>query len=89
MTGRTIDGAPLTPGVNVDPVDVSAGLERAKALGYDTWEHLVEVGYNLRRWRRGEEAEADRSMSRSLSGVSYNDWRVILAAAIAGGKNDG
>ena len=82
MRARTITGQGLTPGVNVDAVNVAAGLSRAEALGYTSGQHQMEVEYNLMRWARGEEGAADRSMSQSLSGVAYTDWRVILAAAI-------
>lgn len=87
MTGDRM-GNPLVPGVNADPVDVSAGLAKLAALGWsrgsDPNAHM-EVEYNLLRWARGEEAHADRSMSRSLSGVDYTSWRIVLAAAIAAG----
>ena len=85
MAGRTIDGSPLTPGVNVDKVDVEAGLAKLADLGYVLPNQVLEVEYNLRRWALGEEAEADRSMGRSLSGVTYMGWRVVLAAARAAG----
>ena len=84
MTARTVDGLKLTPGVNSDPIDVPAGVAKARQLGYSLWRHQMEVEYNLARWARGE--EADHSMSTSLSGVSYTDWRVILAAARAAGE---
>lgn len=89
MTTRTFDGSKLTPGVNVDPVDVAAGLRKLDQLGWpratEPNAHM-EVEYNLMRWARGEEAEADRSMSKSLSGVDYTSWRIILATAITSGE---
>lgn len=85
MTTKTFDGKPLTPGVNVDPVDIEAGLKMMTSLGYDSEFNYIEVDYNLKRWTRGEEAEADHSMSNSLSGVNYTSWRMILAAAVASG----
>lgn len=88
MAGRAMDGSPLTPGVNVDAMDIAAGLARMRVLGYEHPNHAMEVEYNLMRWARGEEEEADRSMSKSLSGVRYTDWRVILAVAIAAGQPD-
>jgi len=86
MAARTLNGEPLVPGVNVDKVDVGAGLVKLAELGYHRFQHIWEVDYNLRRWARGEEGEADRSMSRSLSGVTYEAWRMVLAAAIAAGE---
>ena len=84
MSRVTWDGAPLTPGVNVDAVDIEAGLKRLSELGYRHGNAQMEVSYNLRRWARGEESEADLSMGRSLSGVGYTAWRMVLAAALAG-----
>lgn len=80
---RDVCGNPLTPGHNVDHVDVDAGMRQAQTFGYDNTEHIMEIQYNLQRWARGEEEQADHSMARSLSGVSYTDWRAILAMAIA------
>lgn len=83
MATRDIAGAPLVPGRNVDRVDVEAGLAKMVELGFDEPNHRMEVDYNLTRWGRGEEDSADRSMSRSLSGVDYTSWRIILASVIA------
>lgn len=83
---RTVHGQQLTPGVNVDPVDLVAGLRQAAQLGYSGPTQRLEIEYNLMRWARGEEGPADHSMSASLSGISYTDWRAILAAAIASGQ---
>lgn len=85
ISRRTVDGTPLTPGVNVDAVDIAAGLGKMLELGYRDGRHHMEVRYNLMRWARGEEGGADHSMATSLSGVTYTDWRVILAAAVAAG----
>ena len=84
---RAFTGEKLTPGVNVDPVNVAAGLRRLTILGYDSANAHMEVEYNLMRWARGEEAQADHSMADSLSGVSYTDWRVCLTSAIAQAKS--
>ena len=86
---RDAYGKPLVPGVNVDRVDVAAGLRKLSELGWSREQEPnahQEVEYNLMRWARGEEAAADHSMSRSLSGLDYTSWRVILAAAIAAGE---
>lgn len=80
--GRTMDGTPLTPGVNVDRVDVEAGTKMARQLGYaqDGNETFV-VEYALWRHARGEEAGAMRSAQ--TGGIDITSWYVILAAAIS------
>lgn len=86
---RDAFGRPLIPGLNADRVDVAAGLRKLSDLGWAQEQEPnahMEVEYNLQRWARGEEADADHSMSRSLSGVDYTSWRVVLAAAIAAGE---
>ena len=83
---RDACGRPLMPGFNADRVDVAAGLRKLSELGWSREQEPnahMEVEYNLRRWARGEEAPADHSMRRSLSGVDYTSWRVVLATAIA------
>lgn len=86
MTRRDFHGQPLQPGVNVDPVDIAAGLAKLHELGYVGTLCDMEADYALRRWARGEEGLADHSMAHSLSGISYTDWRVILSAAVTTGK---
>lgn len=76
-------GAPLVPGHNVDPVDLEAGLRMLASLGYEHPNQRMEVEYNLMRHARGEEAQAQQAMARSLSGVSLTSWYVVLAAAVA------
>lgn len=86
MTSRNSHGQPLQPGVNIDPVDIAAGLAKLHELGYVGTLCDMEADYALRRWARGEEHFADHSMVQSLSGISYTDWRVILSAAVTAGK---
>lgn len=83
MTGRTWDGRRLTPGVNVDPVDVGAGLVQAKAFGYDDPQSRMVLGYALQRHARGEEDGAERTALHG--GVDFMSWRAVLAAAVAAG----
>ena len=47
-----LDGRP-TPGVNVDDLDIAAGVEFAATLGYGSAEHRMVVEYALQRWARG------------------------------------
>lgn len=80
-TTRTWDGLPLTPGVNVDRVDIAAGLTEAQAIGYTSAEDEMVVVYGLQRWKRGEEEGARRTM---LShGVDLTSFYRIIAAARA------
>ncbi len=74
-------GRPLVPGVNVDKVDVRAGLKHAIRFGYGGPEHLMVAEYALRRHARGEEDGAQRT---ALSGgIDLTSWYAILAAALA------
>lgn len=66
-------------GVNVDPIDVAAGMRVAAQFGYDSPEHQMVAEYALRRWSRGEEEGGQRS---ALSGgIDLTSWYAILAAA--------
>lgn len=79
--GTTFDGSPLTPGVNVDRVNIIAGQEMASNFGYSDEESQWVVWYALWRHRRGEEGGAERS---ALSGgIDLTSWKAILAAALA------
>jgi hypothetical protein len=83
--GRTSDGSPLTPGVNVDAIDVEAGMTRAQRFGYDSPEHQMVIEYALMRHRRGEEDGAQRT---ALSGgIDLTSWYAILASAITHGSH--
>lgn len=83
--GRTMDGAPLQPGVNVDRLDIAAGLRELEACGYtDSAETRMVVTYALQRWARGEETQAERgAIDRSFYGIDLTSWKRVLAAAMA------
>ena len=81
MSTRAFDGSPLTPGVNVDIVDVPAGCAFASGFGYVSGEHQMVVEYALRRWQRGEEDGAIKSLL--SGGVNLTDAYAIIAAATA------
>ena len=81
MRARTIDGAPLVPGVNVDRVNIAAGLARAVALGYDDAQAQMVTTYALQRWERGEEAGAERTWL-SQYPRDLTSWKVIIATAL-------
>lgn len=84
VTGRTYDGLPLTPGVNVDRIDISAGIAMAHQMGYDTAHNDMVLTYALQRHARGEEDAARRTaMSDEGVGNDLTTWYAILAAAIA------
>lgn len=73
----------LIPGVNVDRVDVDAGIAQARQLGYADPEELMVIQYALMRHARGEEDGAERTILSHR--VAFTPWRVILAAAVASG----
>lgn len=74
-------GAPLVPGVNVDPVDVGAGMRAAATLGYGDWQAQMVVEHALLRHKRGEEKSA---MDLWLSEYprDLTSWYAILATAV-------
>lgn len=75
----TSQGTLLTPGTNVDEVDVAAGMRLAAQFGYGDPEAQMVVEYALMRRRRGEEEGAQRT---ALShGIDLTSWYAILAAA--------
>jgi len=83
------------PGVNVDRIDVGAGLRRLEALGWsqqgDARTFMV-IHYALQRWARGEEAEAERLAIAQgetdptfiAAAIDLTSWRVVLASAMTG-----
>lgn len=82
-TGFTKRGEWLVPGRNVDRLDIGAGVQQGAAFGYDDPESQMVLEYALMRWQRGEEEGAERTV---LShGIDFTSWRVVLAAAVAGG----
>jgi hypothetical protein len=87
MSARTFTGEPLTPGVNVDRIDVEAGLEMAEHLGYTSNGNEVMVAtYALQRHARGEEEGAERTWLGQFGRRSFTDWRAVLAVAMAAGE---
>lgn len=71
----------LVPGVNVDRVDVAAGIAQARGLGYAAPEELMVIEYALMRHARGEEDGAERTIISHR--IDFTSWRMILAAAVA------
>lgn len=84
MRGRTVDGTPLAPGVNVDALKPSAGLAEARKIGYNTPKDAMVIDYALWRWARGEE---DGAIKTFLSeGIDLTSAYRIIAAARAGAE---
>lgn len=87
---RTIDGKPLTPGVNVDAVDIEAGIAMARQHGWITnGNDLMLVDYALRRHARGEETGAEKTWMGHFGSHSLTGWRMVLAAALAADARNG
>lgn len=81
--GRTGDGSPLTPGVNVDRIDVANGVAAARQLGWiKNGNDEMVVSYCLARHARGEEAGAVRSWLSHFGKPNLTGWYVVLANAI-------
>jgi hypothetical protein len=87
MRGRTIDGKPLTPGHNVDRVDIERGLAEAKTIGFlANDEDRMVITYVLQRWQRGEESGAEASWMSHFGKHNYLGLRRVIAAAVAAGE---
>lgn len=73
-------------GYNVDPIDVSAGMDMLLSCGYDEMYTEMVIQYALTLWSHGEEALAEKNATdQSFYGIDYTSWRMVLAAAIAEG----
>ena len=76
----------LITGVNVDAIDVDAGMRELVACGCpktDQVRHWV-IQYALERWARGEEEAAQRgAIDQSFHGIDLTSWLRVLAAARA------
>lgn len=92
--GRSIDGT-LTPGHNVDVVNIAAGMAMLESIGYEpNTEIWMLVQYALQRWGRGEEGAAE-NMALGLGqwkgddfpSVDLTSWRMVLAAAVSGDES--
>jgi hypothetical protein len=81
----TLTGS-VTPGVNVDPIDVSAGLQMAATIGYSDWQAQMVAEHALLRWKRGEETSGQRLWLSEYPN-DLTSWTMILAAAQAGATN--
>jgi hypothetical protein len=78
-----------TPGVNVDRIDVAAGLRELAACGWGdaSMETRMVIEHALMRWARGEEAPAQRgAIDRQFHGIDVTSWLRVLAAARAAGE---
>jgi hypothetical protein len=74
----------LTPGHNVDKVDVAAGLRELKACGNTNPHTRMVIEYALQRHARGEEELAQRTaIAPDLHGVDLTTWFRVLAVARA------
>jgi len=82
-----VNGTSLTPGVNVDPVDIAAGLNQAATLGYDDATAQMVTQYALQRHARGEEEGAQRTWLGQYP-RDLTSWYAILAAAVASGTEN-
>lgn len=77
---RTFDGLSLTPGVNVDKLNIAAGVQEAADIGYDSQQDRMVATYALQRWARGEEDGAFQTfLSHGFDLTSA--YRIVSAAA--------
>lgn len=84
MTTRATFIGPAQAGVNLDHIDVDAGVEQAAAFGYGSPNDQMVVGYAMNRWARGEEDGAMRTMMGH--GIDLTSCYAIVAAARAAGE---
>lgn len=79
-------GSQLIPGVNVDKIDIGAGLRALGECGYDEPHTCMAIEYALQRWARGEEDAAERgAIDQSFCGIDFGSWRRVLAASMVAG----
>ena len=86
MSGRaySFTEARLTPGVNLDRIDVAAGMRALHECGYDSMETRMVIQHALQRWARGEEEAAQRgAIDRNFHGITLTCWIRVLASARA------
>lgn len=75
------------PGVNLDRIDVAAGLRELRACDYDDAHTVMVIEHALMRWARGEEHAAEKgAIDKTFYGVNLTSWRRVLAAARADGE---
>lgn len=78
----------LIPGVNVDRIDIAAGLRELIACDYTEMETQMVIQHALQRWARGEEEQAQRgAIDKSFHGIALICWIRVLAAARAAGES--
>ena len=76
---------PKVPGVNVDKINVDAGMAELKKIGYVAPRTVMVIEHALNLWRRGEEDKAERNaIDQNFYGIDFTSWRRVLAAAMAG-----
>jgi len=75
----------VIPGYNTDPIDIDAGLQTAKELGYDSDQDQMIVSYLLNLHRRGEEDIAQKCFLQEY-GNNLTAYYRILASAVASGQ---
>lgn len=74
----------LEAGVNVDRLNIGAGLLELAACGYRENSTRVVIQYALMRWARGEEEQAQRgAIDKHFHGIDLGSWVRVLAAAMA------
>lgn len=74
----------LISGVNVDRIDIDAGIRELKACGYTDERTIMVIDFALARWARGEEEQAQRgAIDKNFYGISLTCWIRVLAAARA------
>jgi hypothetical protein len=80
----------LITGVNVDAINIAAGMRELTTIGYTDPRTRMVIDYALCRWARGEEAQAERgAIDHTFHGINFTCWRRVLAAAMAGAQPGG
>jgi hypothetical protein len=76
--------AGLVPNVNVDVVNVDAGLRELASCGYDDPRTIMVIEYALVRWGKGEEEAARKgAIDGNFYGISLTCWYRVIAAALS------
>ncbi len=73
----------LTSGYNVDKINIEAGINMLKDLGYTDERTIVVINYCLLRWSKGEELRAQMmATDEDFYGIDLTSWLRVLSAAI-------
>lgn len=76
----------LKPGINLDKIDIKAGVRMLADLGYNSPNETILAEYCLSRLAKGEEDLAE--MTAIHMGIDLTSWRMGLATAMSAAEGE-